>query len=306
MKNIEGDRRQGPKTTPANKLREEERAEVLKIACSAEFCDKHPKQIVPMLADQGIYVASESTFYRVLREERLLAHRLPANPPRHERPRELIAVAPNQVWSWDITYLKSSVLGMFHYLYLVMDIYSRKIVGWEVAERESEEISTKLIRRTCLQEGVQKEQLFIHSDNGGPMKAATMLATLERLGVLPSFSRPKVSDDNAYSEALFRTLKYRPFYPRRPFESLQEAKDWVTGFVDWYNNEHLHSGINYVTPASRHNRDDEKILEFRKKVFEEARIKNPARWVGKTRSWEAVPFVILNASPRVDDSSLCA
>lgn len=298
IKNPEGDLRRGPKTKPKNKLSATEREEVLKIACSSEFVDKTPKQIVPTLADQGIYVASESTFYRVLRDEKLLTHRSLARPPTHERPKELIAVAPNQVWSWDITYLKSSVLGMFYYLYLVMDIYSRKIVGWEVAHRETEQVSTRLIHETCLREGVQRQQLFLHADNGGPMKASTMLATLQNLGVLPSFSRPRVSDDNAYSESLFRTLKYRPFYPSKPFQSIEEAILWVKGFVDWYNNEHLHSGINFVTPGSRHNQDDEKILELRKKIYEEARIKNPDRWSGNTRNWEPVPFVVLNQLPQ--------
>lgn len=250
---------------------------------------------MPTLADRGQYIASEATFYRLLRENRLLSHRGKAKPPTHERPKELIAVAPNQVWSWDITYLRSEVMGMFFYLYLIMDIYSRKIVGWEVAERETEKISTRLILETCLREGVQKDQLFLHSDNGGPMKASTMLVTLQRLGVLPSFSRPRVSDDNAYSEALFRTLKYRPFYPSQPFRNINEATTWVEGFVDWYNHEHMHSSINYVTPACRHNLDDERILSLRQDVFEKAKSQNPSRWSGKVRNFDAVPFVVLNS-----------
>jgi putative transposase len=231
----------------------------------------------------------------VLREAKILAHRGPQRPPRHERPKELIANEPNQVWGWDITYLKTSVLGQFYFLYLVMDIYSRKIVGWEVAERESEQISTRMISKTCMKEGVSPGELFLHADNGGPMKASTMLGTLQKLGVIPSFSRPKVSDDNAYSESLFKTLKYRPFYPQRPFANLAEASAWVEGFVDWYNNEHMHSGINYVTPASRHNGDDERILDFRKQVFAKARMKNPERWTRGIRSFDSVPSVVLNA-----------
>lgn len=215
-----------------------EKEKILSVTCSAEFRDSSPKQIVPRLADRGEYIASETTFYRVLRESKMLAHRGPQKPPRYERPRELIATAPNQVWSWDITYLKTSVLGQFFYLYLVMDIYSRKIVGWRVEERESEQISTKLITKSCMQEAVEPGELYLHADNGGPMKASTMLGTLQKLGVLPSFSRPRVSDDNAYSESLFKTLKYRPFYPQKPFETLEDAKLWVQGFVDWYNNEH--------------------------------------------------------------------
>lgn len=294
--NPEGDLRKGPHTEPPNKLSSGERDKILAITCTPEFCDSSPKQIVPRLADRGEYIASEATFYRVLRSEQMLAHRGPQKPPRHERPKELIANAPNQVWSWDITYLKTSVLGRFYYLYLVMDIYSRKIVGWDLADRESEQISTKLVTNIHTQEGVEAGELFLHADNGGPMKASTMLGTLQKLGVIPSFSRPRVSDDNAYSESLFKTLKYRPFYPTRPFQTLAEAKQWVLGFVDWYNNEHMHSGINYVTPASRHNGDDERILDFRKQVFAEARMKNPERWTRSIRNFDVTQSVILNAN----------
>jgi putative transposase len=180
----------------------------------------------------------------------------------------MIAHAPNQVWSWDITYLRSRIMGMFFYLYLVIDIFSRKIVGWEVSDHESSELAADMIGQACRAEGVQENQLFIHSDNGGPMKGATMLATLRRLGVLPSFSRPSVSDDNAYSEALFRTLKYRPWYPNKPFSSIEEAEAWVTEFVRWYNTEHLHSGICFVTPECRHQGHDILVLEKRKRVYE--------------------------------------
>jgi len=247
-----------------------------------------------MLADQGIYVASESTFYRVLKAQQMLAHRENSHPPRHERPKELIANAPNQVWSWDITYLRTSILGSFFYLYLVVDIFSRKVVGWELADHESAELASKMIRKACLREGISPNQLFIHSDNGGPMKGATMLATLRHLGVLPSFSRPSVSDDNAFSEALFRTLKYRPWYPNRPFQSLDEARTWVEQFVRWYNTEHLHSGISFVTPECRHQGRDVLVLEKRKRVYELAQRQNPNRWTRAMRAWNSIPFVPLN------------
>jgi putative transposase len=224
----------------------------------------------------------------------MLSHRGPARPPSHERPKELIAHAPNQVWSWDITYLRSRILGMFFYLYLVVDIFSRKIVGWELCDHESSEVAAEMIGRACLAEGVQENQLFIHSDNRGPMKGATMLATLRRLGVLPSFSRPSVSDDNAFSEALFRTLKYRPWYPRKPFSSIEEAEAWVTEFVRWYNTEHLHSGIGFVTPECRHHGEDVLILEKRRRVYELARRQNPSRWTKCTRNWKVAPYVQLN------------
>jgi transposase InsO family protein len=183
---------------------------------------------------------------------------------------------------------------MFFYLYLVVDIFSRKIVGWEICDHESSEVAAEMIGRACLKEGIQKNQLFIHSDNGGPMKGATMLATLRRLGVLPSFSRPSVSDDNAFSEALFRTLKYRPWYPRKPFSSIEEAEAWVTEFVRWYNTEHLHSGIGFVTPECRHHGEDVLILEKRKRLYELARRQNPNRWTKSTRDWRVTPYVQLN------------
>ncbi len=291
----EGDRRRGPKTKPANKLSEAERQSVIEACCSKEFVDKSPKQIVPLLADRGIYLASESTFYRLLKSKKLLTHRENSRAPTHARPLELIANSPNQIWSWDITYLKSNVLGMFFYLYMVIDIYSRKIIAWDIASFESAEISVALIKRACLKEGVQKNTLFIHSDNGGPMKAATMLATLRRLGVMPSFSRPNVSDDNAYSEALFKTLKYRPWYPNKPFETIDAASDWVGNFVKWYNTEHLHSGINFVTPEDRHEGRDILILEKRKLIYEQARLKNPTRWSTTIKQWDTVEVVALNS-----------
>jgi transposase InsO family protein len=293
--NPAGDRRRGPKTRPANKLSEEERQTVIAVCCSKEFVDKCPRQIVPILADRGTYIASEATFYRILKAKKLLEYRGPARSPTHQRPEELIANAPNQIWSWDITYLRTSVLGMFYYLYMAIDIYSRKIVAWDVAEYEGAGVASRMIRRACLIEGVQRHQLFIHSDNGGPMKAATMLATLRHLGVMPSFSRPNVSDDNAFSEALFKTLKYRPWYPDKPFVSVQAAKEWVKTFVEWYNREHLHSGINYVTPSDRHEGKNIFILEKRRAIYEFAKKQNPKRWTTKAKQWVNVESVALNS-----------
>jgi transposase InsO family protein len=206
----------------------------------------------------------------------------------------LIAARPNVVWSWDITYLKSPVKGMFYYLYLIMDVFSRYIVGWSVEEVESAEHSARLISGTCLAQGVLEDQLTLHSDNGGPMKGATMLATLQKLHVAPSFSRPSVSDDNPFSESLFKTLKYRPSYPDGAFASLFEAKTWVEKFVIWYNTEHLHSGIRFVTPQSRHEGRDIQILRDRHAVYEKAKLANPGRWSGETRNWSVIEKVRLN------------
>ena len=203
------DRRKGPATPPPHKLDEAERQRVLETANSVEFRDLSPRQIVPRLADAGLYIASESTFYRVLREEGQLAHRSPARPAQAHKPKEHVARGPNEVWSWDITYLRSAVRGAYFYLYMVIDVYSRKIVGWEVHIEESAQLAAELVQSAIHSEGADAKRLVLHSDNGGPMKGSTMLATLQRLGVIASFSRPSVSDDNPFAEALFRTLKYR-------------------------------------------------------------------------------------------------
>lgn len=193
---------------PANKLSEHERQQVLDVANAPEFAHLPPNQIVPTLADQGRYIASESSFYRILRDARQLAHRGKARPATRQRPKPLQADTPNQLWSWDITYLATTIKGLFFYLYLIMDVFSRKIVGWEVYDLESADHAATVFRKTHLREGVTDDDLVLHSDNGSPMKGATMLATLQRLGVMPSFSRPSVSDDNPYSESLFKTMKY--------------------------------------------------------------------------------------------------
>jgi putative transposase len=289
-----GDARCGPRTKPRNALSASERRQVLRIANSEEFRDRSPKSIVPTLADRGQYVASESTFYRVLRAEGQLEHR-GATKPRAKREVPVhTALAPCQVWSWDITYLRTSVRGVFYYLYLFVDVYSRKIVGWEVFDCESDEHSSSLVARCCKAEGVCPGSLVLHADNGGPMRGSTMLATLQRLGLVPSFSRPRVSNDNPFSEALFRTLKYAPEFPRNPFASIEQARAWVARFVHWYNHEHHHSGINFVTPDERHQGHDVEVLKRRDAVYERARRARPERWSRSTRNWTPIGQVTLN------------
>ena len=282
------------------KLVPTERQNILDIANSPEFRDLSPKQIVPQLADQGIYVASESSFYRVLRNEGHMAHREPSRPATSRKPKEHVATGPCQVWSWDITYLKSPILGQFFYLYLIMDVWSRKIVASTVYLKESNDYSARLFLKTCLSLDVDPEGMVLHSDNGGPMKGATMLATLQHLGVVPSFSRPQVSDDNPYSESLFRTMKYRPCFPKQPFASLAAAQKWVDGFVGWYNTEHLHSSIRFVTPDDRHFGREQTILASRRDLYENARLKNPNRWSRNIRNWEPVETVYLNPEPKME------
>jgi transposase InsO family protein len=280
---------------PPHKLTEAERAELLAVANSEAFGHLPPSQIVPRLADQGCYLASESTFYRVLKAANQLAHRRSERTAQsHGKPRAVCATAPNQVYSWDITYLPAAIRGQFFYLYLFLDIFSRKIVGWQVYAEENSVLASEILRDLCDREGVQPHQVILHSDNGGPMKGATMLATLQALGVMPSFSRPAVSNDNPYSESLFKTLKYRPAYPLKPFADLAAARQWVTGLVNWYNHEHRHSAIRFVTPAQRHAGLDRTLLEQRQTVYETARARHPQRWRGPIRNWEKIQVVHLN------------
>jgi len=280
---------------PVNKLSKAEREQIIETCNLPEYKSLPPSQIVPLLADKGEYIASESSFYRVLRDADQVNRRGRAEQPKvRTKPKGFNATGPNQVWSWDITYLASTLRGMFYYLYLIEDIFSRKIVGWEIHESESAEHASQLIRKACLAESVHEEGLVLHSDNGSPMKGATMLSTLQKLGVVPSFSRPSVSDDNPYSESLFRTLKYAPSYPNQPFDSLKSARVWVHGFVQWYNDQHRHSAIRYVTPNQRHDGEDRTILSQRKVVYEAARTRNPARWSGAIRNWERIENVWLN------------
>ena len=281
--------------TPANKLTEEERKQIVEVCNQPEYKSLPPSQIVPMLADKGEYIASESSYYRVLREEDQVNRRGRSEPPQTiTKPKGYKAENPNEVWSWDITYLASSLKGSFYYLYLIEDIFSRKIVGWEIHGKESAAHASLLIRKACLSEGIHQEGLVLHSDNGSPMKGVTMLATLQNLGIVPSFSRPSVSDDNPYSESLFRTLKYTPSFPAKPFESIEAARKWVYEFVQWYNNEHRHSGVQFVTPGQRHNGEDKEILEKRQAVYEAAKERNPRRWSGEIRDWNPVTEVWLN------------
>ena len=280
---------------PANKLTSQEREHILQICNQPAYQSVPPSQIVPALADTGVYVASESTFYRVLRAAAQVQPRGKARAPRQvTKPTGYQATVPNQLWSWDITWLPTTMLGLFFRLYVVLDIYSRKIVAWEVYDTETAEHAAEVIRKACLVEGVRREQLVLHSDNGAPMKGATMLATLQRLGIVPSFSRPSVSDDNPYSESLFRTLKYTPAYPAKPFGSITAAREWVHTFVQWYNTRHRHSGLRFVTPEERHEGREQEIFAHRQALYTEAKRQHPERWSGPIRNWTPVGAVWLN------------
>ena len=280
---------------PANKLSTQERQAILDVCNEPEFAHLPPGQIVPILADRGKYIGSESTFYRVLHEAELQHHRGRSKSPQPRRkPTSHCATAPNQVWSWDVSYLPSPVRGQFYYLYMILDIFSRKITGWEVYECESGDYAATLVHKAVLKELCVKQPLVLHADNGAIQKGSTLRAKLEFLGVTSSFSRPRVSNDNPYSESLFRTCKYCPMYPADGFASLDVAREWMSMFVEWYNNEHRHSGIKHVTPAQRHDQVDEELLIKRDALYQDAKRKQPLRWSRNIRNWKRVEEVWLN------------
>jgi transposase InsO family protein len=290
-------RPQAVRPVPAHALKPEERQRLLEVANEPRFADMPPARIVPMLADEGVYLASESSFHRVLRAAGQNTHRGRAKAPRRSRPPTThVATAPAQLWCWDLTYLPATVAGRWFFLYLILDVFSRKIVGFEVHETDSADHAAHLVKRTALAEGIHAmlDKPVLHGDNGATFKATTVLAMLHWLGVKPSYSRPRVSDDNAFVESLFRTAKYRPEFPAAGFANLQQARQWAADFVRWYNHEHRHSGIRYVTPAQRHAGADRQILLARHELYQEARDRNPRRWSRHTRNWQPIEVVTLN------------
>ena len=281
---------------PKNKLTEAEQAAIIAVCNQPRFASLPPTQIVPTLLDEGIYHGSESTFYRLLKQHEQLAHRGRALEPRVSKaPQTFTATAPCQVFCWDITYLPSPVRGKFYYLYMIDDVYSRKIVGWEVYDCESGLLAAKLLERTLLSEQCLHTGVVLHSDNGAPMKAQTMRMKAYELGVVTSYSRPRVSNDNPFAESLFKTCKYRPNWPTEGFNSLKAARDWVLSFTRWYNNEHKHSQLNFVTAHQRHTGEDRQVLAKRKQTMQQAKEANPIRWGSQDiRNCEPVGPTTLN------------
>jgi putative transposase len=280
---------------PVSKLSIQERQMILLTCHLPEFQSLPPSQIVPTLADLGRYLASESSFYRVLREANEQHDRGKAKS-RHKRskPEEYNATGPNQIWCWDVSWVRSAVNGLYYYLYMIMDVFSRKITAWEVYETESGELASELLRRGVFAESCAATLQVLHADNGAIQRSSTLKATMEWLGIDPSYSRPRVSNDNAYPEALFKTVKYRPSYPLDGFESIEKARQWCKEFVHWYNEEHKHSGIKFVTPSQRHRGEDIQILAQRDELYRKAKSENPSRWSGNTRNWERPNTMTLN------------
>jgi transposase InsO family protein len=299
------DRRKGPQTAPSHQLTDEERTALLKLVNSPPYRNLSPEQVVAKAADKGIYIASERTIRRELTKAKQATYRERAKPATAvAKPRELIASKPLSVLTWDITYLpQENVRGQYFYLYLFIDIWSRRIVGAEVHEQQSSELSSQLLTSICATEGIEADTAALHADNGAAMRGSTMLATMQALGIVKSFSRPGVSDDNPFVESLFRHLKYAPSYPRRGFANLDQARKWVEQFVHWYNHQHLHSSIAFVTPQARHLGADIEQLAQRRQLYADARERNPRRWTREPRNWHRPQVVRLNPDRTLQVSS---
>ena len=288
------DRRAAASRVHSSKLTEEDEEKMLEVLADPQYANMSPKHFVPLLAQNGTYIACESSFYRLMKARHLLTHRRRSKAPQQRMLEALVAFKPNQVWSWDISYLPTSVKGQYFYLYIVMDLFSRFVVAHDIYPEEAGENAAQLIALAAKNQKIHPHDLCLHSDNGSPMKSYTMLAKLHELGIMSSFSRPNVSNDNPYSESLFKTAKYHVSYPSEPFATLEDARDWGQAFVKWYNHEHLHSGIKFVTPSQRHHYEDKELLAKRALVYQEAALQYASRFRGKLRSWSYIEEVVLN------------
>lgn len=267
-----------PKLRSPRALSAQEQTTVLDLLNSQRFQDQAPRQVYATLLDDGIYVCHWSSMYRLLAENQQLSERRnQLVHPAVVKP-ELVAHTPNQLWSWDITKLLGPTKYTFYYLYVILDVYSRYVPGWLLAERECDELAQQLVRETCAKQNVPLGQLTLHADRGSPMIAKPLALLLADLGVTKSHSRPRVSNDNPYSEAQFKTMKYRPDYPEF-FGSLLEARAWAQGFFQWYNHEHKHSGLCLLTPAVVHYGHASAVLRARHTVRQQAYAAHPERFV---------------------------
>ena len=289
-----GDKRKGAEKEVPRKLTPEEEQEIIDVSCEKRICDCAPYQIVAILLDEGRYIASTSSYYRILKSKDLLHHRKKGRSNKKKAtPPELVSTGPNQVYSWDITWLKTDVNGIFFFAYMIIDVWSRKLVGWEIHTKESADISSNMFKR--LSRKLKLKGVKLHSDNGHPMRGSTMIQTLYNLGILPSFSRPRISNDNPFSESFFKTVKYTAGFPSY-FKDLEHARIWMANFVNWYNTEHRHSGIGLITPEQRHSGEGSKIMGKRNVVMSKAYALKPERWSSKPVFWEQSEEVYLNPS----------
>jgi putative transposase len=280
-----------PRPSPPRALRPEERREVREVLNSEDFVDQAPAEVYAALLDRGIYLCSVRTMYRILEEHgEVQERRNQLRHPTYTKP-ELLATGPNEVWSWDITKLLGPATWTYYYLYVILDIFSRYVVGWLLAERESAALAKRLIEETIEKQGVDEDKLTLHSDRGPSMKSTTVAQLLANLGVTKSHSRPHTSNDNPFSEAQFRTLKYRRDFPKR-FGSLEDARGFCRNFFCWYNDEHHHSGIGLMTPFAVHYGEDREIYERRREVLLNAYRTHPERFVRRPPEPPSVPEAV--------------
>jgi putative transposase len=277
-----------------------ERQNVVDIMNSEKYQDKAPYEVFATLLDEGEYYCSIRTMYRILKAENGdVKERRRGHERNHYQKPELLAIAPNQVWSWDITKLKGPVKWTYFYLYVILDIFSRYVVGWLVAHREQDALAKRLIEETTIKQGIIPGQLTVHADRGPSMKSKAVAHLLGDLGITKTHSRPHVSNDNPYSEAQFKTLKYCPEFPDR-FGCIQDAREFCRSFFTWYNKEHRHSGIALMTPEQVHSGKAKSIFDFRAQVLKQAFLKNPMRFKGKLPNPFSLPKAVWINKPSTD------
>ena len=289
------DKRSGKARANPRALSEQEKDAIAAVCCSKRFVDTNPYEIVATLAEEDTYLASPRTFYRVLKQRGLLSHRRSSKPPgKSYRPPELKATGPDQVYSWDITWIPSQVNGLFWYAYVVIDVWSREIVGWTIHDSESEKYARELFLGIKAKRDLKGT--WLHADNGNPMRGATFAVTLANMGMSLSHSRPLVKNDNPFIESFFRALKYHAGYPRH-FAAIDEARSWTADFINWYNTIHRHSGIGYVTPPQRRTGASSNLFAKRNRTLQAAWRKHPERFPKRgPRMWRERMVVYLNPS----------
>jgi putative transposase len=291
-----------PRPTPPRALSEGEKAAVRDTLNSERFWDCTPREVYATLLDNGIYLCHWRTMYRILEEhDEVRERRNQLQHPAYVKP-ELLSTAPNQVWSWDITQLKGPAAWLYYYLYVILDIFSRYVVGWMIAEWESAELADELIAATCAKQHIAPDQLILHSDRGSAMQSKTVAQLLADLGVSKSLSRPYTANDNPYSEAQFKTMKYRPGYPDR-FGPIEDARAWAHDFFHWYNHEHHHTGLGLLTPAMVHHGSADTVLAHRQQVLQAAYGAHPERFVRGLPTPPELPQEVWINQPKSDDGN---
>lgn len=301
-KNRDGQKKRAP-IRPPLALSPQEEQRVLDTLHTERFCDKAPRQVYAALLDEGTYLCSVRTMYRILeKHNEVRERRNQLCHPVYQKP-ELLATEPKQVWSWDITKLKGPAKWTYFYLYVILDIFSRYVVGWMVAHREQSALALRLIADSCKKQTIKPEQLVIHADRGSSMKSKPVAFLLSDLGITKSHSRPYVSNDNPYSESQFKTLKYRPDFPGN-FGSIEDARVFCKNFFTWYNTEHYHSGIGLHTPEAVHYGHTGQIMKERSRVLSIAGKKHPERFKGKTPQPPRLPLAAWINKPKQENTSM--